>query len=61
MLARLGIRARRAGPRRKGLGGSIMTEKPNIKWDDVAGLRGAKDAGRAGAIRGPLIAVHSIE
>mmetsp|Transcript_21373 Transcript_21373/g.60167 ORF Transcript_21373/g.60167 Transcript_21373/m.60167 type:complete len:450 (+) Transcript_21373:55-1404(+) len=29
---------------RKGLEGSIMTEKPNIKWDDVAGLRGAKDA-----------------
>ena len=21
-----------------------MTDKPNVKWDDVAGLEGAKDA-----------------
>ena len=26
------------------LAGSILTEKPNVKWDDVAGLEGAKDA-----------------
>mmetsp|Transcript_66860 Transcript_66860/g.131578 ORF Transcript_66860/g.131578 Transcript_66860/m.131578 type:complete len:382 (+) Transcript_66860:3-1148(+) len=29
---------------RKGLEGAIMTTKPNVKWDDVAGLRAAKDA-----------------
>eukprot|EP00929_Paragymnodinium_shiwhaense_P113626 TRINITY_DN81908_c0_g1_i1.p1 TRINITY_DN81908_c0_g1~~TRINITY_DN81908_c0_g1_i1.p1 ORF type:complete len:479 (+),score=119.71 TRINITY_DN81908_c0_g1_i1:100-1437(+) len=29
---------------RKNLEGAIMTSKPNIKWDDVAGLQGAKDA-----------------
>jgi vacuolar protein-sorting-associated protein 4 len=26
------------------LGSAIVTEKPNVKWDDVAGLEGAKDA-----------------
>lgn len=26
------------------LGDAIVTEKPNVKWDDVAGLEGAKDA-----------------
>eukprot|EP00873_Tetraselmis_striata_P025821 jgi/Tetstr1/446085/TSEL_033686.t1 len=26
------------------LGGVILEEKPNVKWDDVAGLEGAKDA-----------------
>lgn len=26
------------------LGSAILTEKPNVKWDDVAGLEGAKDA-----------------
>jgi len=26
------------------LGDAILTEKPNVKWDDVAGLEGAKDA-----------------
>lgn len=26
------------------LASSILTEKPNVKWDDVAGLEGAKDA-----------------
>ncbi|KAI8473497.1 MAG: AAA-ATPase of VPS4/SKD1 family [Monoraphidium minutum] len=29
---------------RGALGGAIVTEKPNVKWDDVAGLEGAKDA-----------------
>lgn len=29
---------------RKGLEGAIMTEKPDIKWDDVAGLKAAKEA-----------------
>lgn len=29
---------------RKGLEGAIMTEKPNIRWDEVAGLKAAKDA-----------------
>ena len=24
--------------------GAIVAEKPNIKWNDVAGLEGAKDA-----------------
>lgn len=24
--------------------GAILTEKPNVKWDDVAGLHGAKEA-----------------
>ncbi|MEW5297799.1 MAG: hypothetical protein WDW36_000983 [Sanguina aurantia] len=27
-----------------GLSGAILSEKPNVKWDDVAGLEGAKDA-----------------
>lgn len=26
------------------LGGAIVMEKPNIKWDDVAGLAAAKEA-----------------
>eukprot|EP00899_Mesostigma_viride_P001391 jgi/Mesvir1/11252/Mv01057-RA.1 len=26
------------------LGSAIMTEKPNVKWDDVAGLEGAKES-----------------
>lgn len=26
------------------LGSAILAEKPNVKWDDVAGLEGAKDA-----------------
>lgn len=26
------------------LAGAIVTEKPNVNWDDVAGLEGAKDA-----------------
>lgn len=26
------------------LTGAIVMEKPNIKWDDVAGLEGAKEA-----------------
>mmetsp|Transcript_84271 Transcript_84271/g.272759 ORF Transcript_84271/g.272759 Transcript_84271/m.272759 type:complete len:489 (-) Transcript_84271:284-1750(-) len=29
---------------RKGLEGAIMTEKPDVRWDDVAGLKAAKDA-----------------
>eukprot|EP00928_Gymnodinium_smaydae_P061327 TRINITY_DN45429_c0_g1_i1.p1 TRINITY_DN45429_c0_g1~~TRINITY_DN45429_c0_g1_i1.p1 ORF type:complete len:491 (-),score=102.89 TRINITY_DN45429_c0_g1_i1:83-1444(-) len=29
---------------RKSLEGAIMTSKPNVKWDDVAGLKQAKDA-----------------
>jgi vacuolar protein-sorting-associated protein 4 len=29
---------------RAGLAGSILSEKPNIKWDDVAGLEGAKNS-----------------
>ncbi|KAF8341721.1 P-loop containing nucleoside triphosphate hydrolase protein [Amanita rubescens] len=29
---------------RAGLSGAILTEKPNVKWDDVAGLEGAKAA-----------------
>lgn len=29
---------------RSQLGSAILTEKPNVKWDDVAGLEGAKDA-----------------
>jgi len=29
---------------RKGLEGAIITTKPNVRWDDVAGLRAAKDA-----------------
>jgi vacuolar protein-sorting-associated protein 4 len=27
---------------RAGLSGAILSEKPNVKWDDVAGLEGAK-------------------
>ncbi|PNH05006.1 Vacuolar protein sorting-associated protein 4A, partial [Tetrabaena socialis] len=27
-----------------GLTGAILTEKPNVRWDDVAGLEGAKEA-----------------
>jgi vacuolar protein-sorting-associated protein 4 len=26
------------------LSGAIVMEKPNVKWDDVAGLEGAKEA-----------------
>lgn len=29
---------------RSQLGSAILTEKPNVKWDDVAGLEGAKEA-----------------
>lgn len=29
---------------RSGLSGAILTEVPNIKWEDVAGLEGAKEA-----------------
>lgn len=29
---------------REALGGAIIQEKPNVRWDDVAGLEGAKDA-----------------
>ena len=29
---------------RGALGSAIVTEKPNVKWDDVAGLGAAKDA-----------------
>lgn len=29
---------------RSQLGSAILTEKPNVKWDDVAGLEAAKDA-----------------
>ena len=29
---------------RDGLEGAIVKEKPNVKWDDVAGLEGAKEA-----------------
>ena len=27
-----------------GLSGAIVTEKPNIKWDDVSGLESAKES-----------------
>jgi len=29
---------------RVALSGAVVTEKPNVKWDDVAGLEGAKDS-----------------
>lgn len=29
---------------RGALSGAILTEKPNIRWEDVAGLEGAKEA-----------------
>mmetsp|Transcript_44232 Transcript_44232/g.99706 ORF Transcript_44232/g.99706 Transcript_44232/m.99706 type:complete len:451 (+) Transcript_44232:89-1441(+) len=29
---------------RKGLEGAIMSDKPNIRWDDIAGLKAAKEA-----------------
>jgi vacuolar protein-sorting-associated protein 4 len=29
---------------RKELAGAVLSEKPNIKWDDVAGLKAAKEA-----------------
>ena len=29
---------------RKNLGSAIVMDKPNVKWDDVAGLQAAKDA-----------------
>ena len=29
---------------RGALAGPIVTEKPDVKWDDVAGLEGAKDS-----------------
>ena len=33
---------------RGALSSSIVSEKPNIKWDDVAGLEGAKEALKEG-------------
>jgi vacuolar protein-sorting-associated protein 4 len=33
---------------RGALSGAIVAEKPNIKWDDVAGLEGAKEALKEG-------------
>jgi vacuolar protein-sorting-associated protein 4 len=35
---------------RKGLQGVILGEKPNVKWEDVAGLEGAKEALREAVI-----------
>ncbi|KAJ9463821.1 Vacuolar protein sorting-associated protein 4 [Diplonema papillatum] len=35
---------------RAGLEGAIVKEKPNVAWDDVAGLEGAKDALREAVI-----------
>lgn len=29
---------------RGALSAAIVSEKPNVKWDDVAGLEGAKEA-----------------
>ena len=29
---------------KEALSGAIVTEKPNVHWDDVSGLEGAKDA-----------------
>ncbi|ORX79823.1 AAA-domain-containing protein [Anaeromyces robustus] len=29
---------------RAGLSGAILTEKPNVRWDDIAGLDGAKES-----------------
>merc|ERR1719489_644288 len=37
--------------------GAIVAEKPNIKWDDVAGLEGAKDALK-GAVIMPIKFPH---
>lgn len=33
---------------RSALSSSIVSEKPNVKWDDVAGLEGAKEALKEG-------------
>jgi vacuolar protein-sorting-associated protein 4 len=33
---------------RGALSSSIVSEKPNVKWDDVAGLEGAKEALKEG-------------
>eukprot|EP00755_Sulcionema_specki_P033122 Sspe_Gene.100093::Locus_74768_Transcript_1_1_Confidence_1.000_Length_921::g.100093::m.100093/K12196/VPS4; vacuolar protein-sorting-associated protein 4 len=35
---------------RAGLEGAIVFEKPNVSWDDIAGLEGAKDALREAVI-----------
>ena len=35
---------------REALGGVIVTDKPNVSWDDVAGLEGAKDAHKEAVI-----------
>ncbi|KAI0559616.1 microtubule interacting and transport protein [Gracilaria domingensis] len=32
------------------LGGAVLSEKPNVKWDDVAGLEGAKESLREAVI-----------
>lgn len=29
---------------RKGLEGAILSEKPNVRWSDIAGLESAKEA-----------------
>jgi vacuolar protein-sorting-associated protein 4 len=29
---------------RAALSGAILSEKPNVRWDDIAGLEGAKEA-----------------
>ena len=42
---------------RGALGSAIVTEKPNVKWDDVAGLGAAKDALKE-AGRAPRLLVY---
>ena len=44
-LSRLTLFVRTTAAKMQGaLGGAIVTEKPNVSWDDVAGLDAAKDA-----------------
>ena len=43
-LTRLFFIPQSPGPTPCRLTGAILTDKPNIKWDDVAGLEAAKDA-----------------
>lgn len=38
------------GKMRSALSSAIVSEKPNVKWDDVAGLEGAKEALREAVI-----------
>lgn len=46
---------------RGALSSAIISEKPNVKWDDVAGLEGAKEALKEGSTAKYITFVNLIE